>query len=552
LSERIRRLSALLQRHQWQLLIAFALLNALLRNASTPLWDQDEAAYAGFARHMIQSGDWVVPDFMWSEPHRKPQFLIWTIAASFKLFGESEFALRLPTVFATLATYFALWRLGSAVLGERTSRLAALVLATSMFVPNLAKIAFTDSWLLLFETLAALSLFHALQTPGWRWTLLFWASVALGLLTKGPPILILAGGLGFWLLLVHPQRGRLLRLHPWFGLPLAFLPLLVWGRLAWMRTNGDLIRWMLDWYVFQRAKGGVVFGQIGPPGYHLLVLFIGFLPWSTFLWSALLRLRERWRDPTGRFLIGWVIFGWLVWEVMLSKLPAYAIGAYPVVALLLAEELIQFEASGWARKSVRVGFTTAVLLGTALSFAGVIGTVRFHLGNAAFVCACALLAIFFAGTMALFAALLRGERLRLVGTLALGGLMTSFLLWAGIFPAVDQYRGLTRTMAQEISKVAPPKATIVYGHNFRLPSLPFYVGRSPVQQTMILGDAALVSRYGANTNDVFVLPDDIYQRLSAQHPFKVAHRVDGWVVDGPKQVTYWIAMKDEPTKVAQP
>src|SRR5579864_6702765 len=79
--------------------MAFALLVALVLlvgNARTSLWDQDEAAYAGFARTMLKDGDWVVPRFLWSEPHRKPPLLFWCIATSFRLLGESEFALRLP------------------------------------------------------------------------------------------------------------------------------------------------------------------------------------------------------------------------------------------------------------------------------------------------------------------------------------------------------------------------------------------------------------------------------------------------------------------------
>jgi 4-amino-4-deoxy-L-arabinose transferase-like glycosyltransferase len=541
-----------IERHQWTLFAALVVFNALLRNGSTPLWDQDEAAYAGFARHMLETGNWVVPDFLWSEPHRKPPFLFWTIALSFKLFGESEFSLRLPTTLATLGTYLALWKLGSALLGERASRLATLILASSLFIPNLGKVALTDSWLLFFETLSVLSLFHALQAPNWRWTLLFWTSIAGGVLTKGPPILILTGGLAAWLVAVHPNRRLLLRLHPWFGLPLALAPLLLWGKFAWDRTNGDLIRWMLDWYVLNRARGGTVFGQVGPPGYHLLVMVLGFLPWSTFLWSALLRLRGRWSDPTGRFLIGWMIFGWLAWEVMRSKLPAYAIGAYPVVALLLADEVRHFETTGWTRRSVKAGFVTSVIFGTILSLGTVVLAVRFHLGIAAFISACLILVLFFVGTQLLFRALLQGERMQLSGTISTAGIAISTVIWMGIVPAVDRYRGLTRTMADEIEKLASANATVVYGHNFRLPSLPFYVGRTHRAQITIVGDSALQARYDTAQNDVFVLPDDIYQRLSSHLTFGATRKVEGWVVDGPKQVTYWIAAKSVPSKVAQP
>lgn len=35
------------------------------------LWEQDEAAYAGFAQTMNRTGDYLIPNFIWSDQHRK-------------------------------------------------------------------------------------------------------------------------------------------------------------------------------------------------------------------------------------------------------------------------------------------------------------------------------------------------------------------------------------------------------------------------------------------------------------------------------------------------
>jgi 4-amino-4-deoxy-L-arabinose transferase-like glycosyltransferase len=68
------------------------------------LWDQDEAAYAGFAKTMIESGNWLMPEFMWSEVHRKPPLHFWNIAISYKMFGINEFAVRFPSALFILLT----------------------------------------------------------------------------------------------------------------------------------------------------------------------------------------------------------------------------------------------------------------------------------------------------------------------------------------------------------------------------------------------------------------------------------------------------------------
>ena len=73
------------------------------------LWEQDEAAYAGFAYNMLEKDNYVIPDFEWSWPHRKPPFHFWLIAASYSLFGYNEFATRIPSVLAILTSLFLLY-----------------------------------------------------------------------------------------------------------------------------------------------------------------------------------------------------------------------------------------------------------------------------------------------------------------------------------------------------------------------------------------------------------------------------------------------------------
>jgi 4-amino-4-deoxy-L-arabinose transferase-like glycosyltransferase len=326
------------EKHLWVwLLWGLALL--LLGNASIPFWDQDEAAYAGFAHRMVENGDWLTQEFTWSEIHRKPPWHVWTIAASYSVWGENEFTTRLPVLLATLGLGFLIWGLGRKLLQEKLAAMTVVVLAFSFFVPLLGKIALTDGWLLLWDTLALFALWRVLgEKPGWA-ALGFWLAIGMGVLTKGPAILLVAGTASLMVLLLHPWRRRIWRLHPWFGLPLALLPLFVWGYLAWQRDDGEMIRWMIDWYILKRT-GGTVLGQSGPPGYFLLTLIVAFFPFLRQLPVALAAWwkRVRQREPEALFLLCWMAGAWWIWELIPSKLPAYAIGVHPVIAMLLARE----------------------------------------------------------------------------------------------------------------------------------------------------------------------------------------------------------------------
>ena len=253
-----------LRQHTFIYLAAiWLLINLFMVNGTAVLWDEDEAAYAGFAKTMVETGDWAVPEFLWSEPHRKPPLHFWSIAVSYSIFGVHEWATRLPSVLSFILLLLAVYFLGKRVLGEEKAFLASLVLGSTLLLPNLAKIAFTDTTLLLFETVAVLALLNFLKKPAWSWSLLFWGMVALGVLVKGPPILILTLGIGGFLLLFYQNRKVLIGLHPWFFLPLALLPLIIWGWYASQKDGGELVNFLVDWYFLKRISGeGHVYGPV--------------------------------------------------------------------------------------------------------------------------------------------------------------------------------------------------------------------------------------------------------------------------------------------------
>src|SRR3954466_5602765 len=92
------------------LTLAFALLFGVLLGRC-PLINPDEGRYAEIPREMIASGDWVTPRLNGVNYFEKPPLLYWSIALCEKIFGPSEFSVRLtPALFAlggVLLTYAA-------------------------------------------------------------------------------------------------------------------------------------------------------------------------------------------------------------------------------------------------------------------------------------------------------------------------------------------------------------------------------------------------------------------------------------------------------------
>ncbi len=526
--------------------VAIFLFNLFVMNGTAMLWDEDESAYAGFAAQMLETGDWLIPKFDWSEIHRKPPLHFWTIAVSYKVFGINEFATRVPSVLAILGTLFVLFFVGKETFGRETALTACLVLMASLFVPNIAKVAVVDSSLLFCQTLAVLSLCAYMCAPTWKWNVLFWLAVALGVLLKGPPILILTGGLWLFLAAFHPERKRLIGTHPWVFLPLALLPLLAWGVVAWQRDSG-FITWLIDWYILKRMSGSVL-GQTGPPGYYLAVFllsFLVFLPvFPAALWDLIRRMRER--ESNALILVGWLVFGWLFYEILPSKLPAYTLAAHPAIAILIARQLLQINQENYPyKKWVSGGSVLFVLLfftvAVGMIYAGFILVGRETAVRAIFMMFLIWPLSFISGTLMFAKRYTYG-----IGGLILTGLLFTTFAWLFLMPQIEPYRNSPERIADTAQKISPEGTAIVIGGDVSpIPSLPFYLSRhfkhrhyfdnpkeiantlrTPYPYTIIVGDEwkTIAEQDLASTGDTL----------------QTAIHIKGFALDHMTSESYWI------------
>ncbi len=313
-------------------------------------------------------------------------------------------------------------------------------------------------------------------------------------------ILLTVGMACFLILLLHPERKRIWRLHPWLGLPLALLPLLIWGYLAWQQDGGAMISWMIDWYILKRTSGTVL-GQSGPPGYFLLTLFVAFLPFVRRLPPALAAWWKRVRQLEAEALLflGWIAGSWWLWELIPSKLPAYAIGVHPLIAILIAREMLDpsFVAPVWYKIGHILQGTLSLLLAIGL----VVGAFFLLPPLAGFLALIAAIALL--GTW--LGPLLRKEYGLHVYHLILLGIFWLVLL-GGLLPYVNQLRSTPPQMAMELSQTVRPEAEIILANRTgRPPSVPFYLRQRFPHISESYRLDALIEAYESDTPTVLVL-----------------------------------------------
>jgi len=351
------------------------------------LMDKTEGLFVEVPRQMLVTGDWVTPRWNGELFFDYPVWGYWMVGLSFRMFGISEWAARLPAALAASATVLALFAvlllLASAQeaphrrLGRAT--LAASVLALSPGWIGWGRSSVTDMFLASATTLAllgfALAQFAPAERP-WQRPLGF-VGLALfcgvAVLAKGPVGLLLPGLviLVFWALKGRFLQG--LRTTPWLALVALFLGVAApWYGLA-TRANGmEFLGRFLGFSNLERFTS-VIYDHPGPPWFYLPWVVVLLLPWSLFLPAAVARLRcwrlQSWlqADPAAelsQLALVWLVLMLLFFSAAATKLPGYILPVLPAGALLVGLLFAPLAGPTPAGAGMRAsGWVNAALLG---------------------------------------------------------------------------------------------------------------------------------------------------------------------------------------------
>ncbi|SDJ82893.1 Dolichyl-phosphate-mannose-protein mannosyltransferase [Ferrimonas sediminum] len=350
--------------------LLLALAVRLLSLGLYPLMDTTEARYGYMARLMVETGNWLTPQFDLGVPFwGKPPLHTWMSAGSAAMLGMTEFSLRLPH-----------WLAGVAVAGlvawmarrqGQNPLLAAMVLATCAIFSVASGAVMTDMALTLGMTIAMLGFYLGWQGH-YRAGYLGFAGLAIGLLAKGPLVIVLMGlAVAPWLLIQH-GLGAFRVLWQRFPLLLGTGAMLLiaapWYLAAEQATPGFLNYFLVGEHFLRFVESGWTGDLYGsahdqPRGTIWLFWLAAALPWSVILPLLYLRGRgqpTRQPGPAGwrSFLLCWMVSPMVLFTMAGNILPAYVLPGIPALALLCSS-LATDSDRGWLAK---VGVTMPVLL----------------------------------------------------------------------------------------------------------------------------------------------------------------------------------------------
>ncbi len=320
-------------------LVCVIIVTCSLGNSA--LFEPDEGRNAEKAREILLFGDWVTPHENFLPTLDKPIFFYWLVAISLKGFGLSEGAARLPSALAALGCIAWVYRFSRRQWGEWEALWSALILATSLEFALFSRFVIFDMTLTFFITASLFSFYAAAETdpPGSRkiYCLLMYAAMAVGTLVKGPVALVVPGIIIFFYLLLTRQWFLLRRLNIFLGVIVYFAIVAPWYGWAEARNPGYLRYFLWEEHFLRYATP--YFGRSKGWYYYFLVVGVGFLPWSFFIFLAARHLWKQKFTETHLFLVLWTILPFAFFSASNAKLPHYILPIYPAMAILTGRAL---------------------------------------------------------------------------------------------------------------------------------------------------------------------------------------------------------------------
>jgi 4-amino-4-deoxy-L-arabinose transferase-like glycosyltransferase len=314
-----------------------------------PPIDRDEARFAQATKQMVETGDFIDIRFQDDVRYKKPVGVYWLQAAAVEtasVLGLPRaqvrvWLYRVPSLIGAIGAVLLTYWTALAFVTRRGAILAALIMSSSVLLGAEARLAKTDAMLLL-TVVAAMGAMARVYLPWqrgedperapWNWPLIFWTALAGGILLKGPLILMFVGLTIVTLAILDRSAAWLWRLRPILGLIWMLLLVLPWFVAIFWRAgdtffNDSIGGDMLSKLAAQESHGA-------PPGFYLLLFWVTFWPGAALAGMAAPAVWRARREPGAQFLLAWLVPSWIVFELVLTKLPHYVLPLYPPIAIL--------------------------------------------------------------------------------------------------------------------------------------------------------------------------------------------------------------------------
>ncbi|MEB0263534.1 MULTISPECIES: glycosyltransferase family 39 protein [unclassified Mucilaginibacter] len=344
-----------------------------------PILAPDGTLYAAIAKTMVQRNDYVNIIVNHTDWLDKPHFPFWVAALSFKIFGFTTWAYKLPGILFMLMGAWYTYKLAKELYTKQIALWAVLVLLTSQHIILSNNDVRAEPYLTGL-IIASVYYFYIAYTRNKFWQLVLGALfAACAIMTKGMFALVPIGGAIVCQLAITKQWKQLFNLR-WLlaaALILVFILPEIWclyvqfdshpEKLVFDTHNVSGIKFFFWDSQFGRFfNTGPIKGH-GDPSFFVHTTLWAFLPWSLILFAAIWHfIKTGIKDVQKRewLCISGALLTFLLFSASKFQLPHYLNIVFPFFAIITAQYLVGLQSERTIKtiRIMQIGLVVLLLL----------------------------------------------------------------------------------------------------------------------------------------------------------------------------------------------
>ncbi|WP_029277769.1 ArnT family glycosyltransferase [Pedobacter borealis] len=338
-------------------LLAIASIPALFGGVMEP----DGALYASMSKNIILFKDWFNLYGRGADWLDKPHLTFWISAASFKIFGISSFAYKLPSFLFGLLGAWYLYKLAKDIYDEKTGLISVVIFLSALHIITSTFDVRAEIYITTFTLASIYHYYKAHQNSFWHIVAgSFFAACAI--LVKGIFVLIpvFAGFIIYWLL---TKQSRQLLKQKWY-IAILLIFIFITPELYSLYTQFDLHP---EKIVFERTcvsglkfffwdsqfgrffNNGPIKGK-GDISFFLHTTLWAFLPWSVLFYTAVVNLFKKKNRialaPESIMIWASAAVTFLIFSLSKFQLPHYILIIFPQFSIITALYLRKLNSKG--------------------------------------------------------------------------------------------------------------------------------------------------------------------------------------------------------------
>ena len=296
---------------------------------------------------MIETKDFIDIELEGVKRYKKPIGIYWAQVSSTLLLGTPPYdeiwTYRIPSLVGVILSIVLIYLFASKLYDSNIALLSSFFLIASLLMISEIHQAKSDGLLLFFITFCNLILLDKLtskRSQNLKFMLLFWISLSLGVLIKGPIILLFVFLPVIFYFLFTKDYLIFTYIKSKLGLSIFLFLVLPWFIIITIKSDG------LFWHesvindLFNKVRSGQEsHGFV--PGYYFILLFIFFWPGCVFILAyfkdLFLKIKNKFEfEKSYVFILCWFFVPFILYELIPTKLPHYVLPSYPALSILIS------------------------------------------------------------------------------------------------------------------------------------------------------------------------------------------------------------------------